>query len=99
MSSLSQGTAGPSGRTGLQLAPVQLLSGNYATPMSTSAQLEQSWTENSISNQIRKLTVRMPVDLLDFIRADSLQAHRRNVRDITRGMIHDLIYIGWDAHA
>jgi hypothetical protein len=73
MSSLSQGTAGPSGRTGLQHSPMQLLGGNYAAPtVPTSTGLEQTSPEQSISNQIRKLTVGMLIDFFDLAQADNL---------------------------
>ena len=54
----SQGTSGPSGSTGLQSAPVQLLSEGYTQSKQTPA---HALPERSLVNEIRKLTVSIPI--------------------------------------
>ena len=71
MSSLPQGTPGPSGRTGFQPSPMQLLGGNYA--VSTSTTTQRNTRRRRQSNRfLTKLTVGMLVDLFYRIRADYL---------------------------
>ena len=62
MSTPSKGTSGPSGRTGLQPS-LQPLSGNYAVPRQALTQMSQ---EQSMVNQIRKLTVRLLIGFFDI---------------------------------
>lgn len=63
MSTSYQGAPGTSGyESGLRLAPIQPVSGNRST--STSADtVKQSSQEQRISNQIRKLTVMLLVNM------------------------------------
>lgn len=88
MSTPSQGTSGPSGCIGQQTAPAPLFSGIYAAAQPA---LTQRSPEQSMGNQIKKLTVRLLPDFfLDIIRAHELlcdQEHRRNVLGAARGMI------------
>ena len=62
MSTPSQGISGPSGRTGLQPS-LQPPSGIYAAPRQALTQMSQ---EQSMVNQIRKLTVRLLIVVFDI---------------------------------
>ena len=66
MATSFQGAPGPSGQAGLQRAPVQPVGGNYATPELVLTRSEQPSQERVISNQIRKLTVRLLADTFDL---------------------------------
>ena len=72
MSRLSQGTSVPSGHTGPQSALIQPLSGNCAASTSTLTRSAQTSPEQSISNQIRKLTVSVLIDFHDLAWAEYL---------------------------
>lgn len=63
MATSSQGVSGPSGRTGSQPVHAQLLTRTHSTPEPTLTKTSQ---EESIANQIRKLTVCLLVDSLDL---------------------------------
>ena len=85
---MSQGTSGPSGHIGLQLASSPLFGGNYVVSQPASTQTSP---EQSIANQIRKLTVRVLSALLltssELTNPSITQAHCRNAPDIARGTI------------
>ena len=92
MSSPLQGTPGPSGSAGSQSASIQPLGANHTALMSKLSQLGQTSPEQSVSNQIRKLTVGhslIPSISSGLTVYPVIQVHRRNVRDIARGIIHD----------
>ena len=55
----SQGASGPSGNAGLPSALGQLVSGNHSTP-------QQISPEQSMSREIRRLIVRLLLDVFDF---------------------------------
>jgi len=71
MSTPFEGASGPSGHAGLRPALRQPVRGNHATPVPVLTWLEQAPPEQSISYQIRKLTVRLLVDVFD-LRTDKL---------------------------
>jgi hypothetical protein len=64
MSTSFQGASGSNGPTGLLSGLRQPVSGNRAAPQPVLTRLEQILQEQSISNQIRKLTVRVLVNVL-----------------------------------
>ena len=68
MSTPSQGTSGPSGHTGLRPTSSPLFGGNYVVSQPASTQTSP---EQSMANQIRKLTVRVLTPLFFGI----IQAH------------------------
>ena len=81
MSTFSQGTSGPSGRTGLRPPGQPAMSGDHPAP-------QQISSEQSTSREIRRLIVRLLADFFN-LRADYLmvQAHCRNAKVTARGTI------------
>ena len=76
MSTPFQGASGPSGRSGLQPAFGQLaVSGDHAAPDSALTSSQQISPEQSISHQLRRLTV-SPLTEVFNLRADKIQAIR-----------------------
>ena len=65
MSAPSQGTSGPSGYAGSQPALGQSVSGNHETLEPLLTQLQRVPPEQSVSRQIRRLTVRLFVNVFD----------------------------------
>ena len=66
MSAPSQGTSGPGGRVGYQPAPERLVSGNHTAPEPLLTWLGQTATEQSVSNEIKRLVVRAFASVLSF---------------------------------
>ena len=73
MSTSSQGTSGPGGRAGFQPALERLpVSGHNPAPEQVLTRLEQTSTEQSISNDIKRLIVRTLADVFIFGANESL---------------------------
>ena len=63
MSTSSQGTSGPGGRAGFRPALERLVSGQNPAPEAVLTLLQQTSTEQSISNDIKRLTVRTSAEV------------------------------------
>ena len=67
MSTSYQGAPDPSGHAGFQRVPVQPVGQYHAAPVLTLTRFEQPSQERLVSNQIRKLTVRLLIGVLDLM--------------------------------
>ena len=67
MAASYQGASGPSGYVGLLPPPGQPAGRNHATPGPALTRFEQPSQERLAFNQIRKLTVRLVLDMLDLM--------------------------------
>jgi hypothetical protein len=66
MATSYQGASGPSGYAGLQHVPIRPVSGNHTAPEPVLTRLQQPSQEQLILNELRKLTVRLLIDVFDL---------------------------------